>query len=245
MVIGVLALMAAEPTQEFSIFGAMLREWYLVMPLVAASIAIVVIGVERFLFVRKASEQAAALKEQLGQMSAGGAKSQDLAAAAEQGFSSAMYRALYEGSFHPQVTVNAMERARTADIAACKRGLWFIGSMGNLAPFFGLFGTVIGIIQAFIDIAKTGSGGFATVSAGISTALVTTAAGIFVGIMAVFVFNYLNVLIGKLGATLKSYGEEAYEARLLKLSQQARATASAGAPARRATDLPAHGAAPA
>lgn len=217
----VMALIAAEAQgAEFSILGAMVREWYLIVPLVLCSIAIMVIGVERFLFVRKAAEQAAALFEQVKQMAESGARGAEIAAAGEQAFSGGMYKALYEGPFHPQVTAAAMERARANDVASCKKGLWFIGSMGNLAPFFGLFGTVIGIIQSFIQIAREGSGGFATVSAGISTALVATAAGIFVGILAVFVFNYLNVLVGKLAASLKNYGEEAYEQRLLKISQQ-------------------------
>ncbi len=244
-ILGLVALLAEGESAEFSIFGAMLREWYLMLPLVAASIAIVVISVERFLFVKKATEQATALAEQIGQIVANGGKPQEIVNVAETAFSGTMYKALYEGPFHPQVTASAMERARANDIAACKKGLWFIGSMGNLAPFFGLFGTVIGIIQAFIKIAQTGGGGFSAVSQGISTALVTTAAGIFVGILAVFAFNYLNVFIGKLGAALKNHGEEAYEARLIRASQARAAAAPAGAPARRVSDVGAPGAAPA
>lgn len=230
-ILGLVGLLAAEEGgQEFSIFGAMLREWYLIMPLLAASIAIMVIAVERYLFVKKATEQAQALKEQVDQIAASGGKPQEIVNVAETAFSGGMYKALYEGPFHPQATAQAMERARTNDIAACKKGLWFVGSMGNLAPFFGLFGTVIGIIQAFMKIAETGGGGFAAVSQGISTALVTTAAGIFVGILAVFAFNYLNVFIGKLAGLLKNFGEEAYEARLIRVSQ-ARAAAPAARPA--------------
>lgn len=235
-----LALIAAEGGTDLSIGKQVLKEWYLILPLVLASIAVMVIGIERFLFLKKADEQAAELHDQVMQRVNAGGKSQEILALAEQGFSGGIYKALYEGPFHPQVTAAAMERSRSADVAACKRALWFVGTMGNLAPFFGLFGTVIGIINAFIDMAKSGgAGGLAVVGPGIATALIATAAGILVGIFSVFIFNFLNVKIGKLGTDLKHFAEGAYEARLLRLSQQPRPGAPAAAPGRRASDAPA------
>ncbi len=65
-----------------------------------------------------------------------------------------------------------------------------LGTMGNTAPFIGLFGTVVGIIKAFRDLALAGAGGPAVVAAGISEALVATAAGMAVAIPAVVVYNY-------------------------------------------------------
>jgi biopolymer transport protein ExbB len=65
-----------------------------------------------------------------------------------------------------------------------------LGTMGNVAPFIGLFGTVVGIIRAFHDLAVSGSGGPAVVAAGISEALVATAAGLAVAIPAACIFNY-------------------------------------------------------
>ena len=74
----------------------------------------------------------------------------------------------------------------TADM---KKGLSGLATIGTTAPFIGLFGTVIGIINAFRGMAMTGSGGIAAVSAGIAEALVTTALGLFVAIPAVWIFN--------------------------------------------------------
>ncbi len=82
-----------------------------------------------------------------------------------------------------------------------KRGLWVIGTIGSLAPYVGLFGTVIGIIRAFQDMAIHGAGGFEVVAAGISEALVATGAGLFVAIVALGFFNYLQVRVGGLSAT--------------------------------------------
>ena len=229
MEIALLALIA-EGT-DLSLGAAMLREWYLMAPLVLVSIAVTVIGVERFLFMNKAAEQSKALFEQVTSMAQSGGKAQEIVALSENAFSGSLYKALYEGPFHPQATAAAVERSRANEVALCKKSLWFVGTMGNLAPFFGLFGTVIGIIQAFMQMAKTGGGGLQTVGPGIATALITTAAGIFVGIIAVFIFNLLNVKAGKIGHDLKNFGEQVYEQRLIRLAQAAKA------PIRRAGDV--------
>jgi biopolymer transport protein ExbB len=71
-----------------------------------------------------------------------------------------------------------------------ERRLAFLGTLGNNAPFIGLFGTVLGIIRAFADLAAhPGAGGASTVMAGISEALVATAVGLFVALPAVVMFN--------------------------------------------------------
>ena len=71
-----------------------------------------------------------------------------------------------------------------------KRGLGGLASIGATAPFVGLFGTVIGIMNSFFGMAATGSGGIGTVAGGIAEALVNTAAGILVALPAVWGFNY-------------------------------------------------------
>ncbi|HEX4439707.1 MAG TPA: MotA/TolQ/ExbB proton channel family protein, partial [Thermoanaerobaculia bacterium] len=83
----------------------------------------------------------------------------------------------------------AIERETLVTTADMKKGLSGLATIGTTAPFIGLFGTVIGIINAFRGMALTGSGGIAAVSAGISEALVTTALGLFVAIPAVWMFN--------------------------------------------------------
>lgn len=72
------------------------------------------------------------------------------------------------------------------------RGLIVLGTLGNNAPFIGLFGTVLGIIIAFHDLAKNPAGGPSVVMAGISEALIATAVGLIVAIPAVVAFNYFQ-----------------------------------------------------
>jgi len=85
----------------------------------------------------------------------------------------------------------SMARATGRQIQRLEQYLGILGTLGNIAPFIGLFGTVLGIMDAFAAIGRTGSGGFATVSTGIYKALAATAAGLFVAIPAVMAYNYL------------------------------------------------------
>ena len=77
------------------------------------------------------------------------------------------------------------------------KGLSFLGTLGNNAPFIGLFGTVLGIIQAFDSLSQNPQGGPAVVMAGISEALIATAVGLFVALPAVIAFNSFQAKIAK------------------------------------------------
>ena len=86
----------------------------------------------------------------------------------------------------------ALDRAVSLTSAEMKKGTGGLATIGSSAPFIGLFGTVVGIINAFTGIALSGSGGLAAVSAGIAEALITTAFGILVAVPAVMAFNYFT-----------------------------------------------------
>lgn len=84
----------------------------------------------------------------------------------------------------------AIERETLMTTAELKKGLGNLATISTTAPFVGLFGTVIGIINAFRGMALSGSGGLGAVSAGIAEALATTALGLFVAVPAVWMYNY-------------------------------------------------------
>lgn len=89
-----------------------------------------------------------------------------------------------------------------------KRYLWVLGTVSSSAPFIGLFGTVVGIIKSFDSIATAGKGGFSVVAAGISEALIATAAGILVAVVAVIFFNYFQTRLQTTMARYRSQLEE-------------------------------------
>jgi biopolymer transport protein ExbB len=106
------------------------------------------------------------------------------------------FRAHGESSDIPGETIEAskraLERAEAIVHAELKRGLGGLATIGSTAPFVGLFGTVVGILNAFRGIASSKATGLAAVAGGIAEALVTTAIGLFVAIPAVMMFNYLT-----------------------------------------------------
>ena len=87
------------------------------------------------------------------------------------------------------------ERAATLFNQELKKGLSIVATISTSAPFIGLFGTISGIINAFKSMALTGSGGIGAVAGGIAEALVTTAFGIGVAIIALWCYNGLNTKI--------------------------------------------------
>ncbi len=97
------------------------------------------------------------------------------------------------GDFDIVDAVNrAIDRVKEREVANLKKGLGGLASISSAAPFIGLFGTVMGIITAFQQMAASGQGGLGSVSAGIAEALLTTAVGLGVAIPAVMAFNYFT-----------------------------------------------------
>jgi len=91
-----------------------------------------------------------------------------------------------------ELVTSALRDSMSETLIQLKGSLGFLATIGSTAPFIGLFGTVVGIINAFRNIAATGSGGMSVVSGGIAEALVSTALGIFVAIPAVVAFNHFT-----------------------------------------------------
>jgi biopolymer transport protein ExbB/TolQ len=102
----------------------------------------------------------------------------------------------------------AMQRVTSAEIVRLERHLTALATLGNISPFVGLFGTVIGVMRAFEAISRTGSGGLGTVSAGIAEALVATAAGLFVAIPAVTAYNHFVSRVKNCATEMDGAGSE-------------------------------------
>jgi biopolymer transport protein ExbB/biopolymer transport protein TolQ len=114
----------------------------------------------------------------------------------------------------------ALERAEAIVHAELKRGVSTLATIGSTAPFVGLFGTVVGIINAFRGISSEKSTGLGAVAGGISEALVTTAVGLFVAIPAVWVFNYFTGRIESFDVEMGNSSSELID-YFLKRSQRA------------------------
>ena len=167
------------------------------------SVASVLITLERIIVFVRSSGESRAVAEKMAALLARG----DLEAAAwttrgdDIGHLGRVIRAgllayaRTPGSDHEltfESVARALERQAQREVQTLKRGQGIIATVASTAPFVGLLGTVVGIVNAFQLMAASGSGGLGTVSAGIAEALVTTAFGLLVAIPAVMAYNSLQ-----------------------------------------------------
>ena len=107
-----------------------------------------------------------------------------------------------------EAATRAVERATLLTTSDLKRGIGSLATIATITPFIGLFGTVIGIINAFHGMALAGSGGIGAVSAGIAEALVATAFGLGVAIPAAWMFNYFTNKLERLQIEMSNSSSE-------------------------------------
>jgi biopolymer transport protein ExbB/TolQ len=167
--------------------------------LLFCSILSIAIFLERIIYYRKRSK----IKRAEFMMRAASAlKTGDIKKAMEicketlSPFSKVVYSGLQLYGHHKREISNAMEREITIETTKLERYTDIVGTIGNTAVYIGLFGTVLGIIRAFHDIAAAGAGGMSIVIGGVAEALVCTATGLFVAIPAVIAFNYFTKKVG-------------------------------------------------
>lgn len=119
-------------------------------------------------------------------------------AAAYRGVFSALKEHVSERTLST-VEVGAIQRTidlnKLEQLARFRRGMGVMATVGSTAPFVGLLGTTMGVVNAFTGMAAAGSGGLAAISAGIAEALLTTALGLLVAIPAVWLYNYFTARI--------------------------------------------------
>jgi biopolymer transport protein ExbB/biopolymer transport protein TolQ len=189
-----------ELLKNVGVFGAAV-----ICCLAALSIFSVAVMVDKYRRFRAATRESQAFKPLLSKFTHGG-EVQELIEAVQQHQKSHVaqvvsagileYDGVREAGGDPSgsldLVTSALRDSMSETLVDLKKGLGFLATIGSTAPFVGLFGTVAGIINAFRNIAATGSGGMSVVSGGIAEALVTTALGIFVAIPAVAAFNYFT-----------------------------------------------------
>jgi biopolymer transport protein ExbB len=108
-----------------------------------------------------------------------------------------------DGNTRLDIANNIAAEAMFEEGQKLKKHLWILGTVASSAPFIGLLGTVVGIIKSFENMAIAGTGGFAVVAAGISEALVATALGLGVAIIAVIFYNYFQTRIGAINGLFR------------------------------------------
>jgi biopolymer transport protein ExbB len=175
---------------DFALLGA---QWVLWL-LVGLSVASIAIMIERLLFFARRKADAQRMAVDLRRDLAAGDLQAALARVAGSESMEAQVAAagLRAAGRSAAAAAEAMQGERAHQRHLLERNLAFLGTLGNNAPFIGLFGTVLGIIKAFHDLSKNSQAAAESVMGGVSEALVATAIGLLVAIPAVMVFNYFN-----------------------------------------------------
>ncbi len=172
---------------------------WVIFGLFAASVLTLGILIERGRFLYRERQSLDAFKKKAGPLLDRGewAKVMDAAGAAAGVAAKILRSGLAREGASPEAVEERMAAARIEGKYVLERRLWVLGTLGNNAPFIGLFGTVLGVIKAFGDLASAASAGPEVVMAGLSEALVATAVGLLVAIPAVIGFNYFMKRAGE------------------------------------------------
>jgi biopolymer transport protein ExbB len=185
-------------------------DWWLLVLLGLWSVAGLTVILERLYALWNVQEKSEDFKNRIissierGELAAAAALCEasnvPLAAVFERGFQVA--------KANPANLPEAVALRRTAVVQEFKRYLWLLGTIGSTAPFVGLFGTIVGIMESFHSMALAGTGGFKVVAAGISSALIATAIGLAIALLALMAYNYFTARINQLALAYKVMTEE-------------------------------------
>lgn len=188
------AAQAAATTQELSLWDLCLRGGPLMIPIVLLSLVCVYVFIERAIVINRASREDATFMRRIRDYVHEGEleSAHNLCKKNGSPYARLIDRGLSRIGRPVNDILTAIENTGNIEIATLSKGLPWLATTAAGAPMLGFLGTVVGMVQAFYDIASEGnSANIATFSSGIYTALVTTVAGLVVGVIALFAYNYL------------------------------------------------------
>lgn len=218
-------LLAAVPAaeQELSIWDMILKGGWLMLPIFILSVIAVYVFFERYLLIRKYTVNASSFMDKIEECILANNMRGAITLCNEE--NTPMSRMLIKGILHHELPVSELrsviESSANLEVSEMEKGLSTLATCSGMAPMIGFLGTVVGMVQAFYDMALAGSNiNITLLSRGIYTAMITTVAGLIVGIIAYFAYNALTAKIDKvvnrMESTSAEFMEIIYEVRTKK-----------------------------
>ena len=224
--LGFLVMFAEEGEKfEFGVYKVAkeltIPGWGVIIILIIQSIYLIAIGIERLLTYNKAKQQSRQYAPKVAQALKSGNideaitigdkyKDSHLAMVVSSGLKE--FNANQGNSDisadEMEASKRSLDRAIAIKTAELKRGLAGLATIGSTAPFVGLFGTVVGILNAFVKLAESETAGIGAVGGAIAEALVATAFGILVAVPAVWLFNYFTNKVTSFGIEMENSASE-------------------------------------
>jgi biopolymer transport protein ExbB len=197
------------------------RGGWVMWPLLIFSVLLWAVVIERTIVFLTLRPRLRRLVEQVaGALSSGDVNAARQLCLAERVPVSGVLLPMLEPGTNREAATRAAERNRARLTGHLKRHLWILGTIGTASPFIGLLGTVVGILAAFHQMAETGAGGFSVVAAGISEALIATAAGLIVAILALLAYNVFVTSANQLITNVRITVDELFDAVFSPSSRQ-------------------------
>lgn len=201
---------AAEVTpvvQELSVWELCVEGGFIMIPLALLALISIYIFIERYIVIRKAAREDATFMNRIKDYIHEGEleSAQNLCRQTNTPYARLIAKGISRIGRPMNDVLVAIENTGNIEVAALGKGLPWLATTAAGAPMLGFLGTVIGMVQAFYNLASAGSSANIDVLAGgIYEALVTTVAGLIVGIVALFAYNYLVARINGVMNTLES-----------------------------------------
>jgi biopolymer transport protein ExbB len=194
-------------TQELSVWGMILKGGWLMIPIFILSLIAVYIFFERYLLLVKYGKENSTFMDKLQNTMFAKDFQGAIALCSEE--NTPMARTLGKGLYYIHLPITELraiiESKANLEVTEMEKGLSTLATCSGMAPMIGFLGTVVGMIQAFYDMALAGSNiNITLLSRGIYTAMITTVAGLIVGIIAHFAYNAITARIDKIVNQMES-----------------------------------------
>ena len=191
--------LATIPTQELRFGDLILKGGWLMLPIGILAVLGLVIFFERYFTIRKASKNESNLMQQVRSSIVSG--NLESAMAICRNSNSPLGRMLQKGLLRIGRPIKdiegAIENIGKLEVAKLEKNIGILGIVAGIAPMFGFLGTIAGVIKIFYDISKTDNISMGVISGGLYVKMITSAAGLFVGIVAYVCYHILNMMVDK------------------------------------------------
>lgn len=190
---------AAIKDQDLRFGDLLVKGGWVMVPIGILAVLGLVIFFERFFTIRKAAQNESSLMNQVRSSIMAGKL--DSAVAVARNSNSPLGRMLQKGLLRIGRPIKeiegAIENVGKLEVAKLEKNIGIIGIVAGIAPMFGFLGTIAGVIKIFYDISKTDNISMGVISGGLYVKMVTSAAGLFVGIVAYVCYHILNMMVDK------------------------------------------------
>lgn len=194
-------------TQTLSLWQLTIDGGYIMIPLTLLLLASLYIFIERCIVVNRAAKEDPTFMRRIADYLHEGdmASAERLCRNTDTPYARLILKGLSRVGRPVNDVLAAIENTGNLEVSSLGRGLTWLSTTAAGAPMLGFLGTVIGMIEAFYSLSAAGSSAnIGVLSGGIYQALVTTVAGLIVGILAMFAYNYLAARIGRVMAGLEA-----------------------------------------